>query len=212
MIGGQSLDFTCESSVEYFDPNTNHWYNFPNMKNERIGSDAVCVNNAIWVFGGMNKNAIKHLDTVLYDEILNTNRYFKKLNSYEICDPRIGKWITPANKMKFPRFALSTVYDNDYGIWIIGGKISDIRTNYVEFFDIRNQKFLNLTKNFSQINTKKGGVMSCCFGETIYVFGGKTQREALSSIETLDLYKGYWKSSKEWNINIGVFGAGIVKL
>ena len=208
MIGGETRNSRYESSVEYYDSHKNYWYNFPNMKCDRVGSDAVCVNNSIWVFGGMQ--AFKHLDAI-YDERYE-NFHFKKLNTYEYCDPRVGKWCLGKNKMKLSRFALSVVHDNDYGIWIIGGKISDIRTNTVEFFDIRNQKWLKLTKNISEMNSSKGGVVSCCLGETIYIFGGRTHNKALSSIEKLDLYKNKWELSKTGNLGIGVFGAGMVRI
>ncbi|KAI6203946.1 hypothetical protein M3Y94_00615400 [Aphelenchoides besseyi] len=111
---------SCQRSVEFYDPNVDHWFLLGrDMRERRSGVGALSIHGVLMAVGGYNGK--------------------KRLSSVEFYDPREGLWhLAESMSLERSNFGFSQLRDDPM---IVGGYDGQSTTELVEFFDWRANKW-----------------------------------------------------------------------
>ncbi len=208
LIGGRGEEDVL-SKVEVYDPAQNLWYDAQDLHEEREGFTAVILNNHIYVIGGQKKEHSMMDEIEWYDESKDkwvevnedmphprvapfaaaVNDTFYMFGGYYFgLTKSFYKWKFKSDHSKWSaepdlptaRAYGATVLRGD-SLFLIGGEIQSGKTNMVEIFDLKKQKFIG----GAPMNTARSGVTGVCLNDSIYAIGGydRDSDEPLAVVE-----------------------------
>jgi N-acetylneuraminic acid mutarotase len=151
-----------------YDPSTNEWKELKSMSEARGALTANFVDGILYAIGGE-------------DSSLNT---LKKTEAY---DPTTNTWSTKS-PMPTPRHHIASIAD-DGKIYVIGGRQTgnfpgqNVESN--EVYDVKSDTWSLL----QQMPTKRSGLATAIFNDSIYVFGGEDPfNEPAQTFDNTEIY------------------------
>ncbi|XP_050311908.1 kelch-like protein 10 [Anthonomus grandis grandis] len=124
------------NSAEMFDPSTNQWSYIPQMASPRSGVSLIAYHDALYAIGGFNG--------------------YTRLPTMEVFIPGASAEWMEGSEMTTSRSNFGTVILDDY-IYVIGGFNGSTTINYVEYYDVETDEWVDA----APMNLNRSALSAC---------------------------------------------------